>query len=93
MGDQVRTRGVHCPVDIVKRLFNDLDAVYPPLRGVTTSPSFTAGGDMIRYGLNPCHDLWAEVDEMSLKGINKCRFRGVFALFIIDILTHCGCAI
>lgn len=47
MGDQVRTRGVACPVDVVKRLFNDLNAVYPPLRGVTTSPSFTAEGEMI----------------------------------------------
>jgi hypothetical protein len=47
VGDQIRVRGVLCPPPIVSYLYNDLDAVYPPLRGVTTSPSFTADGEMI----------------------------------------------
>jgi len=47
MGDQVRTRGVSAPDDVVKTIFFDVDAVYPPLRGLITSPAFTRDGDLI----------------------------------------------
>lgn len=47
MGDQVKNRGVLAPKPIVQQIFNDLDTVYPPLRAVTGSPSFTAEGELI----------------------------------------------
>lgn len=47
VGDQTRTRGVSAPHDVVNTIYSDIDAVYPPLRGVVTSPTFTREGDMI----------------------------------------------
>lgn len=71
MGDQVRTRGVSAPDDVVKTIFFDIDAVYPPLRGLITSPAFTREGELItepgyhESGLFYAPDLTLDVPKVS----------------------------
>lgn len=47
IGDQIRTRGVSCPLDVVSYLYNDLDAAYPPLRGVTGTPYYDENAELV----------------------------------------------
>jgi len=73
MGDQVRTRGVAAPDDVVKSIYYDVDAVYPPLRGLITSPAFTRDGDLItepgyhESGLFYAPDITLDIPEVSEK--------------------------
>lgn len=55
MGDQVRTRAVAAPKDVVEHLYNDIDSSYPPLRAVVTAPIFTKEGEIImERGYHDC---------------------------------------
>lgn len=73
LGDQVRTRGVSAPEDVVKSIYFDIDAVYPPLRGLITSPAFTAQGELITEpgyhdsGLYYAPDLTLDIPAISDK--------------------------
>ena len=73
MGEQVRNRGVLAPKDIVQHLYSDMDAVYPPLRAVTASPSFTSSGSLISVpGYDPSGiyyqpDITLDIPEIAHK--------------------------
>lgn len=47
MGDVVRNREVAAPKDVVSQLFSSAHTVYPKLRGLVTTPTFTRDGSLI----------------------------------------------
>lgn len=57
-GDDGRETGVSAPYDVVEHLFSADRSVYPPLRGVVTTPAFTANGTMLK---NPGYDWDSQV--------------------------------
>lgn len=71
LGDQERTRGVSAPDDVVKSVYFDINAVYPPLRGLITSPAFTSEGELItepgyhESGLFYAPDLTLDIPAIS----------------------------
>lgn len=47
VGDAERRKEVAAPTDVVAQLYNSAHTVYPRLRGLVTTPTFTRDGDLI----------------------------------------------
>lgn len=47
MGDMERKREVSAPTDVVSQLYSSIHTVYPKLRGLVTTPTFTRDGELI----------------------------------------------
>ncbi len=47
VGDAERRKEVAAPNEVVAQLYNSAHTVYPRLRGLVTTPTFTRGGDLI----------------------------------------------
>lgn len=47
VGDAERRKEVAAPNEVVSQLYNSAHTVYPRLRGLVTTPTFTRGGDLI----------------------------------------------
>ena len=48
VGDSEKRIGEFCPKDVSSHLFNTREMVLPPLRGLTTIPTFARNGELIR---------------------------------------------
>lgn len=62
-GDTQTERGVAAPIDVVKQLYYEPRNIYPPLRGMVTSPIFTKKGELLMTaGYHASSGLYYEPD-------------------------------